>query len=94
MRFVPQQHRRALLIHSPSAKGETVDYYSRCGTQVELEDALGKWLRQTIQKARDRTRNRRPSVTKSKRNFFFHGLAGFIWFHRRNKLTLSGLRHR
>ena len=53
MRFVPQQHRMEDVpcwFIPLSAKGETVDYYSRCGTQVELEDALGKWLRQTIQK--------------------------------------------
>jgi len=31
-----------------SDKGVTVDYYSRCGTQAELEDALALWLRRTI----------------------------------------------
>lgn len=29
-------------------KGETVDYFYRCGTQVELEDALAGWLRKQI----------------------------------------------
>jgi hypothetical protein len=29
-------------------KGETIDYLDRCGTQLELEEALTGWLRSQI----------------------------------------------
>lgn len=29
-------------------KGETIDYFYRCGTQLELEEALSAWLRKQI----------------------------------------------
>ena len=29
-------------------KGETIDYFYRCGTQLELEEALASWLRKQI----------------------------------------------
>ena len=29
-------------------KGETIDYFYRCGTQIELEEALTDWLRGEI----------------------------------------------
>ena len=29
-------------------EGETIDYFYRCGTQLELEDALAGWLREQI----------------------------------------------
>jgi hypothetical protein len=53
MRFVPEERRneRVPCWFIPlSAKGETIDYYSRCGTQSELEKALGEWLREAIYK--------------------------------------------
>jgi hypothetical protein len=31
-----------------SLQGDTVNYYSNCGTQQELEEALGTWLRDRI----------------------------------------------
>ena len=31
-----------------SEKGETIDYFYRCGTQIELEEALTDWLRGQI----------------------------------------------
>lgn len=37
--------------HIPlNAEGETLDSFYRCGTQMELEDALRTWLRATIQR--------------------------------------------
>jgi len=53
MRFVPEERRNESVpcwFIPLSAKGETVDYYSRCGTQLELEEALGQWLREAISK--------------------------------------------
>ena len=51
MRFVPSELRDQ---ESPcrliplTDKGETIDYFYRCGTQMELEDALAAWLRRQI----------------------------------------------
>lgn len=52
-RFVPEDHRAEGVpcwFIPLTSSGETVDYLSRYGTQLELEDALGKWLRAAIQK--------------------------------------------
>ena len=51
MRFVPGELRGQV---SPcrliplTDKGETIDYFYRCGTQLELEEALAGWLRKQI----------------------------------------------
>jgi hypothetical protein len=53
MRFVPEERRNENVpcwFIPLSARGETIDYYSRCGTQLELEEALGEWLRNAIDK--------------------------------------------
>jgi len=53
MRFVPEQWKNENVpcwFIPLSASGETIDSYSRWGTQLELEEALGEWLRNTIQK--------------------------------------------
>lgn len=31
-----------------TGKGETIDFFYRCGTQPELEEALAGWLREQI----------------------------------------------
>jgi len=53
MRFVPEERRQESVpcwFIPLSAKGETIDYHSRCSTQPELEEALGEWLREAIHK--------------------------------------------
>lgn len=51
MKFVPLEMRDQA---SPcrliplTDKGETIDYFYRCGTQLELEEALSAWLRKQI----------------------------------------------
>src|ERR1700694_1857674 len=51
MRLVPSELRNQF---SPcrliplTDKGETIDYFYRCGTQLELEEALAGWLRKEI----------------------------------------------
>jgi hypothetical protein len=51
MKFVPDERKRE---SSPcrfiplTEKGETVDYFYRCGTQSDLEAALANWLRAQI----------------------------------------------
>jgi hypothetical protein len=51
MKFVPQERQSASspcrFIHL-NEKGETIDYFYRCGTQLELEEALAGWLRNQI----------------------------------------------
>ncbi len=53
MQFVPEEHRE---LNSPcrfiplNEKGQTVDYFYRCGTQPELEEALAGWLRREIKR--------------------------------------------
>jgi hypothetical protein len=52
MRFVPEERRNEDVpcwFIPLSATGETIDYYSRCGTHLELEAALSEWLRDAIQ---------------------------------------------
>ena len=51
MKFVPEgQRNQNLPCHfiPLTEKGETIEYFSRCGTQIELEDALKRWLRAEI----------------------------------------------
>jgi hypothetical protein len=53
MRFVPEERKNESVpcwFIPLDEKGETIDYYARCGTQVELEEALADWLRNKIQK--------------------------------------------
>jgi hypothetical protein len=35
-------------------KGETIDYFYRCGTQLEMEEALAGWLRSQITRIEER----------------------------------------
>jgi hypothetical protein len=53
MQFVPESARQEQVpcTHIPlSAYGETLDSLYRTGTQQELEEALGAWLRATIRR--------------------------------------------
>src|SRR5579864_7222571 len=51
MQFVPESARKEQIpcTHIPlSLGGETLDSFYRTGTQQEIEEALGSWLRTTI----------------------------------------------
>jgi hypothetical protein len=51
--FVPEdkQAEAAPCRHIPlTDPGETVEDFYRCGTQIEMEDALKKWLKKTIER--------------------------------------------
>jgi hypothetical protein len=53
MEFVPPERRNEKIPcrHIPlNAEGQTVDSFYRTGTQAELEEALGNWLRATIKR--------------------------------------------
>jgi hypothetical protein len=41
--------------------GETVDYFYRCGTQQELEQALAEWLRKTIHRLEEQQRAKKDN---------------------------------
>jgi hypothetical protein len=51
IKFVPEETRNE---YSPcrliplNGEGKTIDYFYRCGTQLELEEALADWLRGQI----------------------------------------------
>jgi hypothetical protein len=40
-----------------SEKGETIDYFYRCGTQLELEESLAGWLRAQIARIEQQPEN-------------------------------------
>ena len=51
MRFVPselQDQASPCRLIPLTEKGETIDYFYRCGTQLELEEALSAWLHKQI----------------------------------------------
>jgi hypothetical protein len=51
MRFVPGELRDQVSpcrLISLTDKGETIDYFYRCGTQLELEEAVAGWLHKQI----------------------------------------------
>jgi hypothetical protein len=51
MRFVPaelQDQVSPCRLIPITSKGETIDYFYRCGTQLELEEALAGWLRKQV----------------------------------------------
>jgi len=53
MRFVPEKRREEDVpcwFIPLRGSGETVDYFNRCGTQLELEEVLGNWLRTVIRR--------------------------------------------
>src|SRR5438128_9942250 len=53
VQFVPEENRE---LNSPcrfiptNEKGQTVDYFYRCGTQPALEEALPGWLRREVKR--------------------------------------------
>ena len=65
MKFVPAELRNQA---SPcrliplNSKGETIDYLYRCGTQMELEEALAGWLRDQIRQIEEEaSKEKNPS---------------------------------
>ena len=51
MKFVPgelQSESSPCQFIPLNEKGETIDYFYRCGTQLEMEEALAGWLRSQI----------------------------------------------
>ena len=51
MKFVPNEQRNenfTCRFIPLNGKGQTIDYFYRCGTQLEMEEALAGWLRSQI----------------------------------------------
>ena len=64
MRFVPAERRSEAVPcrHIPLTESrETVDSFYRSGTQQELEEALGNWLRSTIQRLEEERAGKQSS---------------------------------
>ena len=68
MRFVPSELKDQA---SPcrliplTDKGETIDYFYRCGTQLELEEALAAWLRKEISRIEIQRDSERSGISSN-----------------------------
>ena len=70
---------RRLIRHT--GEGETIDYFYRCGTQLELEEALAGWLREQInqvEEPREAEHSRNASGTDRLRHQWL-ALAGNLY---------------
>jgi hypothetical protein len=68
MQLVPPDQRAEKIPcrHIPlTAEGETLDYFYRCGSQVEIEDALKNWLKSTIERLEMERGSAQKAVTAS-----------------------------
>jgi hypothetical protein len=93
MRFVPSEFRDQdspcrLIPLTP--KGETIDYFYRCGTQMELEEALAGWLRQEISSLQEphkaeRNPNGLDEIRRRQWLVFAENLYFLANFHRENE---------
>ena len=75
-------------------KGETADYFYRCGTQLELEEALAGWLRDQIsqiEEQRERASKTEPATASSNE---LDGLHRKQWLVFADNLYLLASRHR
>lgn len=64
MQFVPkekQQEGAPCRFIPITEKGETVEDFYRCGTQIEMEEALKNWLRREIQRIEERQMSHQQS---------------------------------
>ncbi len=97
MKFVPAELRDQA---SPcrliplTDRGETIDYFYRCGTQLELEEALAGWLRSEVSQIEERrehapeTKHPRSSSNRP------HRLHRKQWLAFAGNLYLLANRHR
>ena len=75
-------------------KGETADYFYRCGTQLELEEGLAGWLREQISQIEEHPK--RPSITgpTTASSTGLDGLQRQQWLVFATNLYLLARRHR
>lgn len=75
-------------------KGETADYFYRCGTQLELEEALANWLRDQvgwIEEQLDQASKSKEVTASTRRQDGFHTKQ---WLAFAGNLYLIASRHR
>lgn len=68
MQFVPKEKQQESVpcrFIPLTESGETVDDFYRCGTQIEMEDALKNWLRKEIFILENRLSTANSDTTKS-----------------------------
>jgi len=73
MKFVPgelQSESSPCRFIPLNEKGETIDYFYRCGTQFELEEALAGWLRAQIARIEQQLANSTDPLLKRRVEFW------------------------
>jgi hypothetical protein len=74
-------------------KGETADYFYRCGTQLELEEALAGWLRDQISQIEQQREQTSKTVRTTASPTELNGLQRKQWLVFANNLYLLAGRH-
>jgi hypothetical protein len=75
-------------------KGETADYFYRCGTQLELEEALTGWLRDQISQIEEHREQASKTEPTTASPNLLDGLQRKQWLVFANNLYLLASRHR
>lgn len=76
-----------------TAKGETADYFYRCGTQLELEEALAGWLRDQITQIEEQRGRASKTGPTTAGPTGLDGLQRKQWLAFANNLYLLASRH-
>jgi hypothetical protein len=77
-----------------TSKGETADYFYRCGTQLELEEALTGWLRDQISQIEEHREQASKTAPTTASPNLLDGLQRKQWLVFANNLYLLASRHR
>ena len=75
-------------------KGETADYFYRCGTQLELEEALAGWLRDQISQIEEQREKASKTVPTTASSKGLEGLQRKQWLVFATNLYLLARRRR
>ena len=75
-------------------KGETADYFCRCGTQLELEEALAGWLRDQISQIEEQRKRASKTMPTTARSNGLDRLQRKQWLVFADNLYLLASRHR
>jgi len=77
-----------------TAKGETVDYFYRCGTQLELEEALAGWLRNQVSRIEEQREQASKTEHAKGSSSGAEGVPGKQWLAFAGNLHSLANRHR
>jgi len=75
-------------------KGETVDYFYRCGTQLELEEALASWLRNQVSRIEEQREQAPKTEEHARGSNCLDGLRRKQWLALAGNLYSLANRHR